>query len=217
MTVTPFDPVQLVPAGATVAVARFDVADTSLAYKYYTDVRVQIGDFRAEPAPYVYALPWPAPKAFFLAQGWNTTFTHQGEAAHAVDLSMPEGTDVCAAREGTVIATNDGATRGGTTDEFHELAMTNFIYVRHADGTHARYLHLAPGGVLVTAGQAVRRGEVIGKSGNTGFSEAPHLHFEVTAPLDGTRSRSFPFRWLAEPGHPEGVEPVEGRDYTAFE
>jgi murein DD-endopeptidase MepM/ murein hydrolase activator NlpD len=52
--------------------------------------------------------------------------------------------------------------------------------MRHADGTFGRYYHSTRGGVLVTAADRVQRGDLIGRSGDTGASAGPHLHFDVT-------------------------------------
>jgi murein DD-endopeptidase MepM/ murein hydrolase activator NlpD len=82
-----------------------------------------------------------------------------------VDLAVPTGTPVGAARAGTVAHAGSAGSYG--------LA----VYLDHGGGHVTRYGHLSR--VLVRRGQAVRQGERIGLSGNTGTSTGPHLHFEV--------------------------------------
>ena len=53
----------------------------------------------------------------------------------------------------------------------------NWVEIKHSDGTATRYAHLQS--ISVTRGQKVGAGDVIAKSGNTGKTTAPHLHFEV--------------------------------------
>lgn len=55
----------------------------------------------------------------------------------------------------------------------------NWIRVLHSDGTMAIYAHLQTGSLTVAPGQRVRRGQQVGRSGNTGYSTGPHLHFAV--------------------------------------
>ena len=69
--------------------------------------------------------------------------------------------------------------------------------------------HLQAGGVLVRVGQRVRRGQAIGRSGNTGLSSAPHLHFVVHANR-GMRLESVPFRMFGPHGILRFGEPPEG-------
>ena len=57
--------------------------------------------------------------------------------------------------------------------------MGNHIGIRHSDGTTAYYWHLKHNEAFVNIGDTIVKGQVIGLSGNTGFSFFPHLHFEV--------------------------------------
>jgi murein DD-endopeptidase MepM/ murein hydrolase activator NlpD len=51
------------------------------------------------------------------------------------------------------------------------------VVIRHADGRYTQYAHLSA--ISVKAGQSVGAGQRIGRSGSTGNSTGPHLHFEV--------------------------------------
>lgn len=136
-----------------------------------------------------------------IQQAWDGGFSHaDDENRHAVDFAAPLGTPVLAARDGVVMQSEAGfgdATPG--EDDAGLVARANFIRVLHDDGTMALYAHLQTGGVLVRLGQHVRRGQVIGLSGNTGRSTAPHLHFVVQANR-GMRLQSVPFRMFGPHG-----------------
>jgi murein DD-endopeptidase MepM/ murein hydrolase activator NlpD len=71
--------------------------------------------------------------------------------------------------------------------------------VEHAGGEYADYFHLQQGSVTVRTGEAVVRGQLLGRVGNSGASGSPHLHFEITIPLHGPDGKSewlgVPFRW----------------------
>lgn len=84
---------------------------------------------------------------------------------HGVDLVAEPGTSVKAAERGIVAW------------EGHKWGYGNCIVIRHGVHLATIYGHLSHIGVHT--GQSVRRGEVIGLSGSTGFSTGPHLHFEV--------------------------------------
>jgi murein DD-endopeptidase MepM/ murein hydrolase activator NlpD len=58
-----------------------------------------------------------------------------------------------------------------------EPAYGIFVLIVHPDGHHSMYGHLSR--LVVSAGDRINEGEVIGRSGNTGRSTAPHLHFEI--------------------------------------
>lgn len=131
------------------------------------------GDWRQS----AYVLPFE-PEAPRLV--WRTTSHHVrgngGVGLYAIDFELPMGTPVVAARAGVVVAVRDSFADGNNTD-----LEENFVMVRHADGTVARYLHLQQGGALVVLGDSVRQGQRVGRSGNSGQSPAPHLHFDVQA------------------------------------
>ena len=90
------------------------------------------------------------------------------------------------------------------------------VRVLHDDGTMSLYAHLNWNTIRVVPGQRVARGESLGRSGNTGFSTTPHLHFQVmTAAQDGLGAVSFPFELRVAPRIAE--PPVEGQLYRAWE
>ncbi|NNF32915.1 MAG: M23 family metallopeptidase [Saprospiraceae bacterium] len=110
-------------------------------------------------------------------QPWNGKLSHfTRESKYALDFDMPEGDTICAARGGIVIRTIDHFTENGGK-ELKDKA--NQVVVLHDDGTMAFYVHLLHRGVLVEAGDTIRKGQIIGLSGNTGYSTKPHLHFVV--------------------------------------
>lgn len=59
------------------------------------------------------------------------------------------------------------------------INSANYIKIKHSDNTFALYAHLKYQGVVVEENQKVKENELIGYSGNTGFSDSPHLHFEI--------------------------------------
>ncbi|MXM64453.1 peptidoglycan DD-metalloendopeptidase family protein [Streptomyces sp. HUCO-GS316] len=90
-----------------------------------------------------------------------------------VDFPVPTGTSVKAVAAGRVVSAGWGGSFGYQ------------VVIRHADGRYSQYAHLSA--ISVKAGQSVGGGQRIGRSGSTGNSTGPHLHFEVrTGPGFGT-------------------------------
>ena len=82
-----------------------------------------------------------------------------------LDIAVDIGTPVYAAAMGTV---DMAGWNGG---------YGQFVKIRHGNGYESAYGHMC--GIAVSAGQQVRKGEIIGFVGSTGYSTGPHLHFEV--------------------------------------
>jgi murein DD-endopeptidase MepM/ murein hydrolase activator NlpD len=203
-------------AGEPVVIALLAQLDPAADYRRELYVQARFGDPRARPTPYVYALPYPHGLTFSVLQGFHGAFSHRGNNEYAVDFNCPVATPVVAARPGVVVAINASAQGSGTSPEFLDDRRTNFVIVRHADGTLGEYMHLAPSGVDVHPGQLVERGQELALSGNTGFSSTPHLHFQVmTAAGDGMAKRSFPFELAVAPRRVSA--PVRGQRYAAWE
>lgn len=124
---------------------------------------------------YIYSLPFAKGSKFLLIQAYNSKMSHTGELS--LDFKMKKGSTICAAREGVVIAIKENSDVGGLNDNY--LSDGNHIIIRHKDGSQAMYWHLQKNGIIVNNGDTVTKGQLIGYSGNTGYSAFPHLHFQV--------------------------------------
>ncbi|MEO8000895.1 MAG: M23 family metallopeptidase [Arenimonas sp.] len=161
------------------------------------------GDPHAIPDDIAYSLPLDENSHWELGQEFNGEFSHHDEQnRYAVDFIVPIGTPVLAARSGVVMETIGNYNGGGQNAKLY-ASRANFIRILHDDGSMALYAHLKENGILVNAGQRVGLGEVIGYSGNTGFSSGPHLHFALQINT-GLRLVSIPFRMVG----PEGNLPL---------
>ena len=126
---------------------------------------------------YRYLPPWRPGTLRIVSQGCNDTYTHKGPHAFAIDVGMAVGTPVHAARGGRVIHIKEDSERGGPGAAY--MKDGNEIVIAHDDTTLAAYSHLQKDGAVVKLGERVEAGDLIGYSGNTGWSTNPHLHFEV--------------------------------------
>lgn len=151
----------------------------SLSYTY----RYYLGNLKLTcyDAAYEYGLPYQTGKKYLLSQGYNGGFSHQ--LINALDFSMPEGTPVLAAREGVVISVIQDNTESCPTEKCANFA--NHVIIYHSDGTFGIYAHLVQNGAMVNQRDSVKKGDLIGYSGNTGWSSGPHLHFACYLPSIG--------------------------------
>lgn len=160
--------------------------DPARPLRYQPRLRHVLGDPRLLPTQSRYPLPWLG-GPFRLTQGPNGTYSHfTPRGRHAVDVAMPIGTPIIAARDGVVVSLeNRQSGRAGNPSG-------NFVRILHDDGTMGVYLHLQQGSVRVREGQRVTRGQPIARSGNTGNSTGPHLHFVIQRNV-GMALESIPF------------------------
>lgn len=185
--------------GQSETLARLQVSDPAKPADYRYRTSWARGDYRVQHDDnYVYRLPYQRGFGFAVTQSYNGEFSHHGDSSYAVDFAMPEGTPIVAAREGVVVGVRADSTVGGPDRRYEDAA--NYVVIQHADGTFAEYLHLQPHGVRVGLGERVDRGQVIGLSGNTGFSGGPHLHFMVSGATEEGARRSFPIRFQTAEG-----------------
>jgi murein DD-endopeptidase MepM/ murein hydrolase activator NlpD len=125
-----------------------------------------------------YRAPFAVGASYQISQAYPNRITHTSpESQYAVDMALPDGTPVYAAREGMVINLRHDSFHGAASVVMMDQA--NMVEILHDDGTIAIYAHLHWDSVRVQAGQHVQRGEYIADSGNTGFTTGPHLHFAV--------------------------------------
>lgn len=153
------------------------------------------GSAAARPAAdYVYELPFASETQLRIDQGFGGSFSHTEEySQHAVDIGMPEGTPIRAARAGVVMEIEEDFVGSGTNlQRFGDRA--NYIRILHSDGSMAVYAHLQLESVVVSVGQGVNTGQRIAASGNTGYSTGPHLHFVIQRNA-GMRIVSIPFKF----------------------
>jgi murein DD-endopeptidase MepM/ murein hydrolase activator NlpD len=119
------------------------------------------------------ALPtfrWPVRGKVITSYGAKTN----GKANEGINLSVPEGTPVRAAEDGVV---------GYSGNEVKSFG--NLVLVRHSNGYVTAYAHASE--VLVKRGDAIKRGQIIAKSGQSGEVGSPQLHFEIrkgSSPVD---------------------------------
>lgn len=143
-----------------------------------------------------YDLPFATGASFWVSQGYNGTFSHQN--VRALDFVMPEGSLIASMKEGIVVEVIDKHNVGcGNIDC---AKFNNYITIYHEDGTFANYSHLQFNGSKVYVGERVIQGQIIGLSGNTGYSTNPHLHIEVYRPSFG-QSRTIKTKFKVNNGN----------------
>ncbi len=124
-------------------------------------------------------LRWPLTEIKITQYFGNTAFAkenpqlYNGRGHNGVDLRAPIGTPILAALGGEVIGS------GNTDNTCPGASYGKWILIDHGNGLSTLYAHLSI--IKAGTGEAVNSGDIIGYSGNSGYSTGPHLHFTVYA------------------------------------
>ncbi|MCZ6617995.1 MAG: M23 family metallopeptidase [Gammaproteobacteria bacterium] len=187
----------------TTVLALFPIPAGPWGYEY----RIHYGHARHEhDNDYLYTLPYARDSTYSVTQSHENISTHHRGNLYAIDWGMPRGDAVHAARDGVVVSTYRLSAESSSTGE----ATANHIWIRHSDGTIGKYLHLDYEGVLVEERQLVLAGQLIGLSGNTGYSSGAHLHFSVSTLGGESLYETFNVKFKTRSG-PRNL--VSGREY----
>ncbi len=151
---------------------------------------------------FLYVLPYEIGTKHFVPQGYNGRFSHKNQ--HALDFKMREKTPIRASRGGMVISVSDTSNKGGRKSEFAKYA--NYIIILHEDNTFAMYYHLSQNGAKVKLGETVNQGQIIGLSGNTGWTTGAHLHFVVKKILFNAPAKTIPTFFVGKKKKPMRVK-----------
>lgn len=167
-----------------------------------------------------YRLPWQGGVSWYCTQGNGGSTSHSGTGQYAYDFSrhgVQSSTNVVATRAGKVVGvvnSYDKSCYNWTTRSCTKVCgqSTNYVKILHDDGTASVYLHLKKVNTPpVSVGDHVVSGQVIGYVGNTGCSQAEHLHFQRNKSEWNWQSVLTPFLDVATNN---GV-PVYGKWYTS--
>jgi murein DD-endopeptidase MepM/ murein hydrolase activator NlpD len=178
------------------------------------------------PPPQVTRLTLPFTGIWGVIQGFDSTDSHHGYAAFALDFVPAQlkgarepprgaplsrfvcyGQPVLAPADGTVVAAEGGAKDHPGHVKGRDEG--NYVIIQHAPREYTEFRHLAAGSVALAPGARVRRGETIGRCGNSGNAVTPHLHVGFLSSVDPivTRPMSFSDYQVLTP---DGWRPGDG-------
>lgn len=210
----PDDPLRwLLPPRSSMPLVRLGrlegAVQPSLEYRY----EYMIGDPQAQHSPAEpYRVPFAISSEHPISQAFPDMVTHNTpDSQYAIDIAVPVGTDVFAARGGMVFDVAAQNFKGGA--DASNMSLANVVKILHDDGTYAIYAHLNWNSIRVRVGDVVERGEYIADSGNTGYSSGPHLHFVVVQNV-GMNVRSIPVTFAG--ANATSIAPATGKVLTAY-
>lgn len=150
---------------------------------------------------------------WYVSQGYGGKLTHTGEWKHAWDFEIADadnktfrgsgdfaedyycyGKNILAPADGTVEEIFDGVPDNIVGEKNLKQNWGNTVIIKHSEFLYTQLSHLKESSICVQAGQKLKKGEIIGKCGNSGNSPYPHLHFQIqsTAFL-GSKTLEYPF------------------------
>lgn len=152
---------------------------------------------------------------WFVSQSHNGEHTHKGDWKHAWDFVVGDengkqfkgegdyledyycyNKDVLSPADGTVEEIIDSIEDNiiGDIDMVHNWGNT--IVIKHTDFLFSKLSHLKPGSIKVNEGEKVQSGQAIAKTGNSGRSPYPHIHFQFQeTPYVGSKTIDYPFSY----------------------
>jgi murein DD-endopeptidase MepM/ murein hydrolase activator NlpD len=141
--------------------------------KIEATLRQQI-NYKNLPASVPGLLLLPVSNSFLTQKHGATNFAQKAYAGkwhNGIDLAAPIGTPIMAAADGIVVGVEN-------QDRYcFKGAYGKYVAIRHYNGLTTIYAHMSL--YIVKEGQQVKRGEIIGYVGQTGYATGPHLHFGV--------------------------------------
>ncbi len=140
------------------------------------------------------AAPWPCGVTYSITQGHNTG-SHTAEGAYAWDIGIGLGGEVSAPADGTVRMIRMDSNSYGCDSAYANDA--NYVIIDFGDGTEALFLHLQAGSSNLQVGQAVKRGDVVARVGNSGWICGTHLHFQIQQTCGSWWCQSIPSSFQA--------------------
>ena len=166
---------------------------------------------------------WPLKTSINISReftGSNYKTQHTG-----CDFSCSLGNDVYAIADGTVVIATDygctGSHYGGTpacskgsscpaakASSDGKGSYANRICIDHGNGVYSFYAHLSTGTFKVKSGDRVRQGQLIAKTGTSGKSTGPHLHFEIRVGGNSTGYAKNPASYLSRKNVTPEIDPV---------
>ena len=205
LALTPELPLRVVlPAMKEIKVFSIRSRRKNKGWRYRYSSRYVFGNPSAIHSPSKpYRPPFGGRMSLEVSQSFKGKYSHNDPwSKYAVDIAMPEGTPIHAARSGIIMdIARDFFTGGSDMDKYGERA--NLVRILHDDGTMGVYAHLKLESIRFGLGERVEEGAFIAESGNTGFSTGPHLHFVIQKNI-GMKVVSIPFQF----------EGVKGRGFT---
>ena len=138
------------------------------------------------------------------------------KAHNAIDIGrdLEKGYDwtyyVIATASGVVTTVKTGCNNSGFPGNTCNGGYGNYIIIEHSGGVYSTYAHLNPKGIKVQQGDVVKQGQIIGIMGNSGSSEALHLHFEIK--VNGTKINPLE---NVSPETPRPITVISGTENTA--
>ena len=183
---------KVIPARGSYALMESKIKAPKINYQW------ALGDPNSVAQDYSYYAPFFSPKGHKITQAFNGKFSHTNEYnKYAVDIAMDIGTYLTAVRAGTVVWVKDDYHMSGTSQYF--LDKANGIKVLHDDGTFSSYAHILMDTALVKEGDKIVLGQRLARSGTSGFSTGPHLHFSIIKNA-GLKNVAIPFKFVDHKG-----------------